>query len=239
MGKLPSTLLRRPSLASYLPSTAAALPHHTPTTTGRLLSTPQQTTAAAAAAAGQVRHATFVPRSRRPYQFTQLVQLSDGSTFTVRTTSPLALHKSAKDSRNHVLWQPTEKSLRNVEVDEAGKLAAFRERYGSSWDLDGPAAPVVAPDAAAAAAGALKDGGAKDAAAAVGKKGAEEKGDKKQVDAKDAKPAAAQAPAEAAAPSEDPFDSLVDLISTYATEDKNIKGGLSAKDQARKEKKKK
>jgi hypothetical protein len=182
-----------------------------------------------------------VPRSRRPYQFTQLVQLSDGSTFTVRTTSPLALYKSAKDSRNHILWQPTEKSLRNVEVDEAGKLAAFRERYGTSWDLDGPAAPVAAADAAAtpAAAAASKDGEAKDAAA-VGKKGAEEKGDKKQVDAKGAKPAeAAQAPAEAAAPSEDPFDSLVDLISTYATEDKNIKGGLSAKDQARKEKKKK
>jgi hypothetical protein len=235
MGKLPSTLLRRPSLAGYLPSTAPALPHTPSTTAGHLLSTPQK------AANGQVRHATFVPRSRRPYQFTQLVQLSDGSTFTVRTTSPLALYKSAKDSRNHILWQPTEKSLRNVEVDEAGKLAAFRERYGTSWDLDGPAAPAAAADAAAkpAADAASKEGGEK-AAAAVGKKGAEEKGDKKQVDAKDAKPAAAaQAPAEAAAPSEDPFDSLVDLISTYATEDKNIKGGLSAKDQARKEKKKK
>ncbi|KAK3297216.1 uncharacterized protein B0H64DRAFT_120899 [Chaetomium fimeti] len=241
MGKLPSTLLRRPSLAGYLPSTSPALPHHTPTTAGGLLSTPQKK----AAAAGQVRHATFVPRSRRPYQFTQLVQLSDGSTFTVRTTSPLALYRSAKDSRNHILWQPTEKSLRNVEVDEAGKLAAFRERYGSSWDLDAPttAAGADAPGAGAAAPGAgdaaaaSKEGGEK--GPAVEKKGAaEEKGDKKQVDAKEAKPAAAQEPAEAAA-SADPFDSLVDLISTYASEDKNTKGGLSAKDQARKEKKKK
>ncbi|KAH6641393.1 hypothetical protein F5144DRAFT_545447 [Chaetomium tenue] len=243
MGKLPSTLLRRPSLAGYLPSTTPALPH-TPTAAGIRLPTSQTSTTTSAA--GQVRHATFVPRSRRPYQFTQLVQLSDGSTFTVRTTSPLALYKSAKDSRNHILWQPTEKSLRNVEVDEAGKLAAFRERYGSSWDLDGPAAPAAAAAGAAAPAAAApvaadgsKESGEK-GAAAVGKKGAEEKGDKKKVDAKDAKPAAAaQAPAEAAAPAEDPFDSLVDLISTYATEDKNIKGGLSAKDQARKEKKKK
>ncbi|EAQ86088.1 hypothetical protein CHGG_07341 [Chaetomium globosum CBS 148.51] len=213
MGKLPSTLLRRPSLAGYLPSTAPTLPH-TPTAATRTSQT--TTTITTAAAAGQVRHATFVPRSRRPYQFTQLVQLSDGSTFTVRTTSPLALYKSAKDSRNHILWQPTEKSLRNVEVDEAGKLAAFRERYGSSWDLDGPAAPAAAAGGAAAAPAAAAP------AAADG-----------------SKEAAAQAPAEAAAPAEDPFDSLVDLISTYATEDKNIKGGLSAKDQARKEKKKK
>jgi len=92
--------------------------------------------AAAAAARGQVRHATFVPRHRRPYQFTQLVQLSDGSTFTARTTMPAALYKSTKDTRNHILWQPSEKSLRNVEVDEAGKLAAFRDRFGHGWDLE-------------------------------------------------------------------------------------------------------
>ena len=35
----------------------------------------------------------------------------------------------ALDSRNHILWNPTERSLRNVEVDEACKLAAFRERF--------------------------------------------------------------------------------------------------------------
>jgi hypothetical protein len=64
------------------------------------------------------------------------VQLSDGSTFTVRTTSPQPVYKSARDTRNHVLWQPSDKSLRNVELDEAGKLAAFRERYGRGFDLD-------------------------------------------------------------------------------------------------------
>ncbi|KAK4249815.1 hypothetical protein C7999DRAFT_12388 [Corynascus novoguineensis] len=218
MGKLPSTILRRPSLATgCLPSTASlALPHHTPTSAATVNQSSSQH-----AAAGQVRHATFVPRSRRPYQFTQLVQLSDGSTFTMRTTSPLALYKSAKDSRNHVLWQPTEKSLRNVEVDEAGKLAAFRERYGTSWDLETPTA-----ESAEAPSASGKQEGSKADAAAASKEG-KEKGEKKEVEAK--------APTQEAAPA-DPFDSLVDLISAYASEDKNIKGGLSAKDQARKDK---
>ncbi|KAG5956323.1 hypothetical protein E4U58_006668 [Claviceps cyperi] len=82
----------------------------------------------------QVRHATFIERPRRPYTFTQLVTLSDGSTYTMRTTSPAAVYRSTKDSRNTLLWQPTDRSLRNVELDEAGKLAAFRERFGRAFD---------------------------------------------------------------------------------------------------------
>ncbi|KAK2069388.1 hypothetical protein P8C59_003974 [Phyllachora maydis] len=120
MGKLPTTILRRPSAAlasSPRSANASALSSRPPPTR-------QQT-----------RHATFIPRERRPYAFTQLVQLSDGSTFTMRTTSPASMYRSVKDSRNHVLWQPSDKSLRNVEVDAAGKLAAFRERFGRSWDL--------------------------------------------------------------------------------------------------------
>jgi hypothetical protein len=57
-----------------------------------------------------------------------------------------------------VLWQPTEKSLRNVELDEAGKLAAFRERYGRGFDLRSK----VEDEEAAAAAGDKKKGGKKD-----------------------------------------------------------------------------
>lgn len=219
MGKLPSTVLRRPTLAAAS-TTLSSTSSHTPAS---LLPSLPSTTSQQCTAANQVRHATFVPRSRRPYQFTQLVQLSDGSTFTMRTTSPQALFKSAKDSRNHILWQPTEKSLRNIEVDEAGKLAAFRERYGKGWDLSGSGAA----DAAAPAEGA-----AADATAEVTEKGGEKK--VKEGDKKEAREAAAPAPA--AAEEEDPFGSLVDLISAYATEDKNIKGGLSAKDQARKDK---
>ncbi|KAK4082233.1 uncharacterized protein Triagg1_2045 [Trichoderma aggressivum f. europaeum] len=113
MGKLPvpSTLL---SSSPLRPSTTSSLPFHS-------LST-------------QTRNATFIPRPRRPYTFTQLIQLSDGSTYTARTTSPLPLYRAQKDTRNTLLWQPSEKSLRNVELDEAGKLAAFRERFGRGYD---------------------------------------------------------------------------------------------------------
>ncbi|KAK1240558.1 hypothetical protein MKX07_004586 [Trichoderma sp. CBMAI-0711] len=99
-----------------------------------------------------VRHATFIPRPRRPYTFTQLVQLSDGSTYTARTTSPLPLYRAAKDTRNTLLWQPSEKSLRNVELDEAGKLAAFRERFGRVFDAPAAAAAPVEGETAAAEA---------------------------------------------------------------------------------------
>ena len=84
----------------------------------------------------QVRHATLLKRPHRPYTFTQLITLSDGSTYTARTTSPKPLFKSTKDTRNHPLWQPSLDSLRNVEQDEAGRLRAFRERFGRGWDLD-------------------------------------------------------------------------------------------------------
>ncbi|KKF93058.1 54S ribosomal protein L36 mitochondrial [Ceratocystis platani] len=65
----------------------------------------------------------------------QMIQLSDGSTFTARTTSPQPLFRSTKDTRNHPLWQPSDRTLKNVEVDEAGKLAAFRDRFGRGFDL--------------------------------------------------------------------------------------------------------
>ena len=35
------------------------------------------------------------------------------------------------------MWQPSLDSLRNVEQDEAGRLRAFREKFGRGWDLDG------------------------------------------------------------------------------------------------------
>ncbi|CAJ2508294.1 Uu.00g094800.m01.CDS01 [Anthostomella pinea] len=113
--RFPSALPRRPSA---IPTTTTITTSHTP-----LSHTPS-------------RAATIIRRPRRPYTFTQLVQLSDGSTYTMRTSSPVGYYKSTKDTRNHVLWQPSEKSLRNVEVDEAGKLAAFRGRFGRGWDAE-------------------------------------------------------------------------------------------------------
>lgn len=120
---------------------------------------------------GQVRHATFIPRPRRPYTFTQLVTLSDGSAYTMRTTSPLPIYRAAKDTRNTLLWQPSEKSLKNVELDEAGKLAAFRERFGRAYDsgtgegdeadADAGYADLITGYAPAQDAGAMKDSGPK------------------------------------------------------------------------------
>ncbi|EPQ66373.1 Bgt-4193 [Blumeria graminis f. sp. tritici] len=87
-----------------------------------------------ALALGQIRHASLIKRPYRPYTFTQLITLSDGSSYTVRTTSPAPVYKSTKDSRNHPLWQPSSAALRNVEADEAGRLRAFRMRFGHSWE---------------------------------------------------------------------------------------------------------
>ncbi|KAL8804583.1 MAG: hypothetical protein Q9200_005772 [Gallowayella weberi] len=84
----------------------------------------------------QLRHATLLRRPKRPYTFTQLVTLSDGSSFTHRTTSPAPVYKSTKDSRNTALWNPSSQKLLNVEADEAGRLKAFRKRFGRGWDAE-------------------------------------------------------------------------------------------------------
>ncbi|KAL2820223.1 hypothetical protein BDW59DRAFT_150903 [Aspergillus cavernicola] len=86
----------------------------------------------------QCRHATLLRRPKRPYTFTQLITLSDGSTFTHRTTSPLPIYRSTRDTRNSILWNPSSSKLRNVEEDEAGRLAAFRARFGRGWDANTP-----------------------------------------------------------------------------------------------------
>lgn len=83
-----------------------------------------------------VRHATLLKRPKRPYTFTQLITLSDGSSFTLRTTNPQPVYKSAKDIRNAPLWNPSSQKLLNVEEDEAGRLAAFRAKFGRGWDTD-------------------------------------------------------------------------------------------------------
>ncbi|EXJ88666.1 hypothetical protein A1O1_05597 [Capronia coronata CBS 617.96] len=80
------------------------------------------------------RHARLLRRPKRPYTFTQLVTLSDGSAFTIRTTSPVPVYRSTRDTRNSPLWNPTSKELLNVEDDEAGRLAGFRARFGTGFD---------------------------------------------------------------------------------------------------------
>ncbi|KAI9055237.1 hypothetical protein LZ554_000201 [Drepanopeziza brunnea f. sp. 'monogermtubi'] len=109
--KLPTTALRRASLPS--------LPSHIQTCRTQ-----------------QTRHASLLKRPHRPYTFTQLVTLSDGSTYMQRTTSPAPIYRSTKDTRNHPLWQPSLDSLRNVEQDDAGRLKAFRKKFGRGWDAE-------------------------------------------------------------------------------------------------------
>lgn len=82
----------------------------------------------------QTRHASLLRRPHRPYTFTQLITLSDGSVVSHRTTSPVPIYRSAKDTRNHPLWNPSSDKLRNVEEDEAGRLKRFRRRFGRGWD---------------------------------------------------------------------------------------------------------
>jgi hypothetical protein len=45
------------------------------------------------------------------------------------------------------LWNPSSERLLNVEEDEAGRLAAFRSRFGRAWD----ASNTVPADASAVA----------------------------------------------------------------------------------------
>ncbi|OAP63830.1 hypothetical protein AYL99_03057 [Fonsecaea erecta] len=97
------------------------------------------------------RHARLIKRPKRPYTFTQLVTLSDGSAFTMRTTSPIPVYRSTRDTRNSPLWNPTSKELLNVEDDESGRLASFRARFGTSFDSSKTAKKTdqVAPDSLA------------------------------------------------------------------------------------------
>lgn len=62
--------------------------------------------------------------------------LSDGSSYTHRTTSPAPIHRSNRDTRNTPLWNPSSQRLLNIEEDEAGKLRAFRDKFGRGWDAE-------------------------------------------------------------------------------------------------------
>lgn len=84
----------------------------------------------------QIRCASVLKRPKRPYTFTQLVTLSDGSSYTHRTTSPAPVYRSNRDTRNTPLWNPSSQRLLNVEEDEAGKLRSFRDKFGRGWDAE-------------------------------------------------------------------------------------------------------
>lgn len=156
----------------------------------------------------QCRHATLLRRPKRPYTFTQLITLSDGSTYLHRTTSPIPVYRSTRDTRNSLLWNPTSQKLVNLEEDEAGRLAAFRSRFGRAYDAN----------AAAAGAGA----GGKEKAETEKKETAAEGGEKQgQQQTKEEKEAAAKAQAQADAELQEEEDNLLDLISSFGQEQQN------------------
>ncbi|KAK4865243.1 hypothetical protein LT330_001866 [Penicillium expansum] len=131
------------SMHTTLRRTAATITNSTTTILPTRLPTQSSSTTFVCS---QCRHATLLRRPKRPYTFTQLITLSDGSTFTHRTTSPAPIYRSTRDTRNSLLWNPSSSKLMNVEEDEAGRLAAFRARFGRSYDASAP----VEEDAAAA-----------------------------------------------------------------------------------------
>jgi hypothetical protein len=109
---------------------------HNQLSTMLLNHTPRASLRIASSCTQQVRHASLMRRPKRPYTFTQLVTLSDGSTFVQRTTSPQPVYRSTKDVRNNPLWNPSSQKLLNVEEDEAGRLKRFRGRFGRGWDAE-------------------------------------------------------------------------------------------------------
>ncbi|KAJ3412060.1 hypothetical protein HDV05_001340 [Chytridiales sp. JEL 0842] len=87
-----------------------------------------------------------------PCFFHQTVIHSDGSSFTLRTTSPKALLTLTKDVRNHFLWNPSV----NLIDDKTGELSKFAQRFGdvegsldelSSLGIVAAPAPKAAPKA--------------------------------------------------------------------------------------------
>lgn len=187
-----NTSLRRVSSAG--PSTLSSSLIRTSSTP-----TPTSTTSTSTTyICNQCRHATLLRRPKRPYTFTQLITLSDGSTYLHRTTSPIPVYRSTRDTRNSLLWNPTSQKLVNLEEDEAGRLAAFRARFGRAYDAN------------AAAAGKETEEAEK-----------KEKTDGKQEPTQAEKEAAAKAQAQAEAELQEEEDNLLDLISSFGQEQQN------------------
>ncbi|KAJ3116310.1 hypothetical protein HK100_001102 [Physocladia obscura] len=73
-----------------------------------------------------------IPKAASPHFFFQKVVHSDGSTFTMRCTTPKAVLKLTKDTRNHMLWNP---SFITID-DRTGELSKFASRFGDLSSFD-------------------------------------------------------------------------------------------------------
>ncbi|KAH6563930.1 hypothetical protein BSLG_000091 [Batrachochytrium salamandrivorans] len=71
------------------------------------------------------------PVGVNPPQFHQKVVHSDGSTFTIRSSSPRSILVLTRDTCNHQLWNPSSQAV----DDRGGELRKFSERFASLGDL--------------------------------------------------------------------------------------------------------
>jgi ribosomal protein L31 len=63
----------------------------------------------------------------RPHLFYQTIVQSDGSTLTIKTSSPRPILTMTKDTRNHPLWNPKNRAI----IDESAEITRFNQRYGN------------------------------------------------------------------------------------------------------------
>jgi len=71
----------------------------------------------------------------RPELFTQQIVLTNGATYTLRTTSPKPQIKLIRDTRNHPLWNPSKYTQELG--DESGQLSKFIKKFGAEdYDLE-------------------------------------------------------------------------------------------------------
>jgi len=68
-----------------------------------------------------------------PELFSQTIVLSNGATYTVRTTSPRAQVRLTRDTRNHPLWNPSK--LKASLTDDSEQLVKFTKRFSGLDDL--------------------------------------------------------------------------------------------------------
>lgn len=79
------------------------------------------------------RSASTYSKTEKPERFYQTIVLSNGATYTIRSTSPRNLIRLAKDTRNHPLWNPA--MLKEGLNDESERLTKFQKRFGAESGL--------------------------------------------------------------------------------------------------------
>lgn len=67
--------------------------------------------------------------------YPQTVFLSDGSSFTHRTTTPRSIIRLTRDITNNPVWQPGQEARAGEEEDLSGRLGRYKRRFEeeSQW----------------------------------------------------------------------------------------------------------